>query len=255
MAEEKKKTDFRIFPDYESICRKAADEIAENLHENPRQLLCIAAGHTSLGVFRELTNRHERGEIDFSQAGFVAMDEWADMDENTEGSCGWLLRKEFLSKAGYARERVFLWNGKAKDITAECKRAEDFIRDNSRSQAIDLLILGAGMNGHLALNEPGSRMDQRACFTSLDEVTVRVGQKYFEKARTLTGGLTLGLADFREARRAILLLSGRAKSDVVKRLRQASRFQTDFPVTALYDFANASIYCDRAAADGLQGQI
>lgn len=39
----------RIFESYEAMCREIAVEIRADLKDRPRQLLCIAAGNTSLG--------------------------------------------------------------------------------------------------------------------------------------------------------------------------------------------------------------
>lgn len=106
------------------------------------------------------------------------------------------------------------------------------------------------MNGHLALNEPGTALTQRAHAAELDASTARVGQKYFQAPVTLRGGLTLGLADFQEAARTILLISGSRKSGVLQKLKAAGRFQPDVPATAVYAFHHAAVYCDQDAARG-----
>ena len=49
----------------------------------------------------------------------------------------------------------------------ECAEMEKFIKDNG---GIDCLLLGVGMNGHLALNEPGCDIHIRAHSCSLAEV-------------------------------------------------------------------------------------
>lgn len=119
--------DFTIFRNEQDMARQTADEIAQDLRRNPRQLLCVAAGFTSVGLFRELADRCRRGELDFSRASFVAMDEWLDMDADTEGSCGWLLRTELITKVNYQEGNVFLFNGKNRDYASECARAVQFI--------------------------------------------------------------------------------------------------------------------------------
>lgn len=236
--------DITVFENYMAMSRKASEAIVQNLKINPKQLLCIAAGHTSLGVLQELVDLYERREVDFSKASFVAMDEWTEMDEYTEGGCGWFLRKNFLEKVNYSEGNVFLWNGKAADYETECKRAQSFIREHSREGVIDFLILGSGMNGHLALNEPGSELCSRARCVKLDEMTSSVGQKYFNEDVSLKGGLTLGLADFEEAKRKILLISGEQKREILKKIRAAGKFINQVPATAMYSYVNSSVYCD-----------
>lgn len=67
---------FKVFPDDTLLSSAVADAICGQLRQNPRSLLCLAAGHSSLGVFQELVRRYRQNEVDFSQAGFLAMDEW-----------------------------------------------------------------------------------------------------------------------------------------------------------------------------------
>ena len=232
------------FDDYESMCNQIAEEIVCNLQKNPKQLLCIAAGHTSLAVLRGLVHRFFDGKVDFSMASFVAMDEWGGMDADTEGSCGWFLTENFLKKVNYKKENVFLWNGKSKNQVAECCKALDFI---NRRGAIDYLVLGVGMNGHLALNEPGTGLDSTARVVTLDSLTAAVGQKYFNKSVCLKHGLTLGLSDFARAKRIVLTVSGVKKGHILKRILDATAFEPSIPATALLTYQNASIYFDRDA--------
>ena len=58
---------------------------------------------------------------------------------------------------------------------------------------IDMMLLGAGMNGHLGLNEPGTSFDLYSHIVFLDETTKIVGQKYFSGKVNLTAGITLGI--------------------------------------------------------------
>lgn len=237
----------KIFDTYESMCSCVADEIIENLNQNPRQLLCIAAGHTSLGVFKCLITAFNEGRADFSKASFVAMDEWLHMSENTKESCGYFIQENFLKYVNYAPENVRLWDGTTADLQKECDDVQHFIARMSHGKSIDYLVLGMGMNGHLALNEPGTSFESRAHVTKLDSVTQKVGQKYFTDTQLLSGGITLGIANFREASRTVLMVNGTSKADILAQVLNASAPDEQLPATALLDFNNASLYCDRAA--------
>lgn len=235
------------FETYEAMCLKTAEEIVDGLLANPEQMLCIAAGHTSLGVFNCLIDAFKEGRADFSRAWFVAMDEWLYMDDQTPESCGSFLVEHFLSKVNYPKDHIRLWNGKAHDPQAECRSVEQFIKNSATGGVIDYLVLGAGMNGHLALNEPGTPMDSRAHVSRLDALTAQVGQKYFSSGAALTGGITLGIGDFHEAKRTVLLINGEKKADILAKILKSARPDTALPATALYEFGNASIYFDAAA--------
>lgn len=236
----------QIFDSYELLSEQIAEEIIEDLGRNPEQLLCIAAGHTSLGVFRQLVCAYERGQADFSHASFVAMDEWLHMSWETPESCGSFLIQNFLSHVNYPQENICLWDGTAADTDQECQRVLHFIED--RSGCMDYLVLGVGMNGHLALNEPGVDFGLSAHTCTLDPVTQKVGQKYFTESTSLTGGITLGIADFKKAKRTVLAVSGSPKATLLKQLTEKKAPTSSLPATALYEFKNASIYCDQEAA-------
>lgn len=61
--------------------------------------------------------------------------------------------KDYLfSKINIKEENIYSLNGNAKDMTKECKEYDQLIINNP----IDIQILGIGMDGHIAYNEPGS---------------------------------------------------------------------------------------------------
>lgn len=236
-----------IFKSYQDMCRQIAVEIRNDLKNNPQQMLCIAAGNTSQGVFEELINMYKNKEIDFSKAYFVAMDEWVGMNKDTPDSCGNFLIRNFLQYVNYPEEHIKLWNGNAEDLEAECQSVETFLK-HAVDHVMDYLVLGTGMNGHLALNEPGADFGMRSHVHELDNVTKTVGQKYFENGATLTKGITMGICNFYEAKRTVLMINGSHKREITKKILDAEHVDSKIPATALYDFPNGSIYCDREAA-------
>lgn len=236
-----------IFKSYQDMCKQIAEEIRDDLKKNPQQMLCIAAGNTSQGVFDELIDMYQKKEVDFSKAYFVAMDEWVGMNGKTQDSCGNFLIKNFLQYVNYPKEHIRLWDGKAEDLEVECQEVEMFLK-NAVDDVIDYLVLGTGMNGHLALNEPGVDFEMRSHIHELDNVTKTVGQKYFENGATLTRGITLGIRNFYEAKRTVLMINGSHKREITKKILDAEGTDNMIPATALYDFPNGSVYYDSEAA-------
>jgi 6-phosphogluconolactonase/glucosamine-6-phosphate isomerase/deaminase len=236
-----------MFEDYTALCGQITGEIIAALNGNASLLFCIAAGHSSLGVFDGLAKACREKEADFSRSAFVAMDEWAGMSEHTSGSCGMLLREKLLNHLSLLPQNIRLFNGKAPDADAECAGVGRFIAEHSTCGCIDYLVLGVGMNGHLALNEPGASPESRARAVTLDPVTQRAGQKYFAAKTELSGGLTLGIADFREARRTVLMVSGGHKRPALRKIL-ADPPDASFPAAWIKTFDNSSLYYDRAAS-------
>jgi galactosamine-6-phosphate isomerase len=235
----------KIFQTEQEMGRSIADDICALTAEKESPLICLAAGHSSLPVFRALAERREHG-FDFSAYYFVAMDEWAGMSWIDEESCGGFLDKNLLKPLGFQYDHIRLFDGRASDPKAECESVEQFIEDRG---GIDFILLGIGMNGHLALNEPGCGINTGARFTELSETTRQIGQKYFSRPVSLFGGLTLGLKNIMAARSIIVNATGTHKAAVVRRLRDSLTADANFPVSALKDLPHARFYFDAACAE------
>ena len=230
--------ELRKFESEEAIALATADLFCEQLKEQPESVLCVAAGHSSIGPLQILAERCERGEVDFSKAHFIAMDEWLHMNETVPGSCGDFLHKQFLDRVNFKPENVRLIDGCAKDMDAECASLKAAIESVG---GFDLILLGMGMNGHLALNEPGTPFDSTLHTTVLDPITKEVGKKYFEDTPELSGGVTIGLGDMAKGRDVVLIVFGEKKHDIIQKLLDTEP-TTALPASFLKTLPHARIW-------------
>jgi 6-phosphogluconolactonase/glucosamine-6-phosphate isomerase/deaminase len=236
-----------IFETPEAAAVHAADTLEAILRVRPKALLCLAAGHSSLPFFDAAIARG----LDFSQARFVELDEWLDIPSDTPGNCTSFMRDNFFSRAHIREEQLCLFDPLTKNPAEECRRVEGQI---DRWGGIEYLLLGMGMNGHLALNEPGAGFDEGARAVTLSQTTLEVAPKYFPAGMPpITRGITLGIANLKAARRIQLLVSGTHKRDIVRRLRSSKGPDPELPATALLDAAQAGaaqpeLLLDKAAA-------
>jgi glucosamine-6-phosphate isomerase len=209
-------------------------------------MLSVAAGHTSLGLLESLVQLYENKEVDFSKGRFVALDEWLGMSPLDSESCAAFLKRNFLDKVNYESENIRLFDGSSANHEEECHSVEAFIEEQSRCGVIDYLVLGAGMNGHLGLNEPGSSFRSRTRVVEVDETTKTVGQKYFKEKTDIKGGITLGIENFAQASCSVLMISGVHKQEILQKIFSGP-ITTEVPATAMHNFNNATVYCDRDA--------
>ena len=232
----------RQFENSEAIAVATADLFCEHLKKKPESVLCVAAGHSSIGPLQILVERYQRGEVDFSKAKFIAMDEWLHMNETVPGSCGDFLHKQFLDHVNFKPENVRLIDGCAEDMEAECASLK---ADIENAGGFDLILLGMGMNGHLALNEPGTPFDSTVHTTLLDPVTKEVGKKYFEDTPQLEGGVTIGLGDMAKAKDVLLIVFGEKKRAIIQRLLD-SEVTPDLPASFLKTLPQAKLWYELA---------
>lgn len=213
----------KIFINDMQLGKYVADQIEELIGKKADALICIAAGTSSLSVFEALISRVKAGKLTFCQASFMAMDEWLHFSIEEDGSMGDFLTKHFLKHVDF--NDVFLFDGMTSDCEAESLRAESFISEHG---GIDYIIYGIGMNGHIALNEPGADIQERTHKVKVDVITAHEGLKYFGRTdAVLTEGITLGVANALEARKVILIANTASKHDII------CKFENDTPTSSL----------------------
>lgn len=228
--------------EYEMSAR-CADIVKRTLSEKPDALLCFPAGTSVEGTCKILVEMQKKGEIDFSKARFVSLDEWLDLDDETE-NCTHFLKRRLYDPLGIRENQLHLFNTHAVDMNEECKRIDQYIFDNG---PIDLMLLGIGMNGHLGLNEPGEDFNDFSKVVQLSETTKSVGQKYFQHGKVLTRGITLGIHHIFNTKKVILQVTGKHKQDIMYKL-YTTRPTEDLPASALDLMEGAVVIADKAAA-------
>lgn len=145
---------------------KEAEYIVEIIKTKKNPLLCIPACSSADCVFSALVKLYEEGKVNFKNVKFAVVDEWCGCDRY-ERTCRWMLDNALFKHIDVKEENMRFFNSNPEDREKECAEMEKFIKDNG---GIDCLLLGVGINGHLALNEPGCDIHIRAHSCSLAEV-------------------------------------------------------------------------------------
>lgn len=233
----------QTFPTYDALSDYTARFIAAFLRHKPDALLCLASGDTPIGTFRRLTELALAGDADLSQCTFVGLDEWVGFGPADQGSCGYYLYRDLFTPLGIRPEQIHYFDARAVDLPAECMRIDATIAQHG---GLDLMLVGIGLNGHIALNEPGTPFHRYAFVSDLTETTIQVGQKYFAQPTILERGITLGLQHLMDARTAILLASGPRKAAPI-RDALTGPVTEQFPASIIQTHPNAYVWLDAEA--------
>lgn len=234
------------YDNYTELSRATADLIASTINKKPFSIICIASGHTPVGVFHCLKDDINAGTLDVSKVTFVSLDEWLGIDPSDPGSCISMLRKDFFDHVTLRKEQIVMFDINA-DPIAECARINDLIANNG---GLDVMLVGIGMNGHIGMNEPGTSFRSYAHVSVLAEATKTTGQKYFQKATTLSKGITLGLRHFAECRMPILMANGAKKAGIMNQVLNSSATE-QIPATIVHNIPQALVMLDAEAAQEL----
>lgn len=233
-----------IYNDYSELSLKTAEMISDIISKKPDALLCFPAGETSVGTFKHLIELNKADKLSFKKCRIVGLDEWANIGEMKNENCFSFLKKHLFDHIDYSEENLCFFDGESSDLKYECRKTDSFIK---KYGPIDMILLGAGMNGHLGLNEPGTPFDLYSHIVNLDETTKIIGQKYFSGKVNLTSGVTLGIKYIMESKTVILQLNGTRKAEVVKRLID-TEISPSFPASAIKAHSNSYLLLDKEAS-------
>ncbi|CAC96107.1 glucosamine-6-phosphate deaminase [Listeria innocua] len=230
------------------VAETVSQRIIELVKAKPASLICIAGGDTPLLTIEALIKASQAGEVDFSQTQFVGLDEWVGLGRETKGSCIQTLYDAFFDRLeNVSGDQICFFDGKAKDLAAECARVDAFIDERG---GMDFILLGIGLNGHIGFNEPFVPVDVNCHVVELDEVTKRVMSKYFDTDLPLTHGISLGMKQILAAKEIYLVATGAKKVDIVKQVIEKAP-TVAIPATLVKE-ANTTLVIDKVAASGVK---
>ncbi len=235
-----------VCDDAESIGQKAAKRVSDALAGKLDLLLCAAGGSTPLRTYQLLAEQRALKPDAFQSLRLVKLDEWGGLAMDDKGTCESQIQSLLIAPLGIKDERYFGFISNPAHPQTECER----IRCRLASEGpIDLAVLGLGMNGHIAMNEPAPSLQPEAHVARLAEVTLRHPMLANSRSKP-TFGLTLGMAEILASREILLLVSGANKRETLQKLMRRE-ITTEFPASFLWLHPNWSLLCDRDSAKGL----
>jgi glucosamine-6-phosphate deaminase len=235
--------DIRWCADRTALGALAADVLAEVVAQKPHAAIALPTGQTPLGLYGALVQRCRAGELRLDRARFFNLDEYLGLGPQHPLSYAGFLRRQLFDPAGIAMGQVRLLQGDADEPGAECRAYDAAIAGIG---GIDLAILGLGVNGHIAFNEPGSAWDTRTHLVQLDAQTRAThAEQAGGRQRIPEKGITMGIATIRAAPRVLLLVTGPAKQAALDALLRGLP-DPRWPVTSLLGHARLQVLAEAA---------
>ena len=231
-----------VAEDYEAMSRRAEQLIVTNLRRRPRLLLCASAGGTPTRLYQLLAARRQDEPRLFDRLRVLQIDEWGGLPPAHPATCDEDLRVKLVAPLRLSHDRYVSFRTDASDPEAECQRVAEWLAQNG---PIDLCILGLGLNGHVAMNEPAAAITPEIHVAKLARGSLNHAMLQ-NLERKPTYGLTLGLRDILSSRQILLLVNGQKKQKALGRLLRP-QVTTRFPASFLWLHSDATVLCDRAS--------
>ena len=239
-----------VVEDYDEMSRHGAKMVADLVRKKPDCVLGFATGSTPLGMYAELTRMHREEGLDFSKVVTFNLDEYVGLSPSHERSYHHFMWKNLFDHLNIDPRYVHIPDGMAEDVTQQCEWYENQIQEYG---GIDLQILGIGVNGHIAFNEPGSSLGSRTRIKTLKEKTRRDNARFFNSLDDVPRfAITMGVGTIMEAHGLLLMASGEEKADAVAATAEGP-IMAQYPATIVQMHRFATILVDRDAASKLRG--
>ena len=204
----------------------------------------LPTGNTPVALYIALKHAAETGQADISSWRAFAIDEYGGPREHPCSNRAFFSR--YWDAIPVAPE-VEQFDPEAPDSDAECRRVAAALE---RAGGLTVSLLGIGMNGHLAFNEPGSALDSPTRRMELHEASRRSAAACWGKDAP-RWGLTLGLRELLNAGTVLVTANGAGKAAIVAQAIDGPE-TADVPASLVRRNKNAVWVLDEAAAAKLR---
>ncbi len=234
-----------VAKDYEELSRAAARIVISQVLAKPESVLAFPTSTTPLGLYAHLSHLVCLRLVDFSPIKVFALDEFLGLPPDRPCSFRSYMKNHVWDPLRLPPERCHIPSSSTHDPDQECLRYDQAIE---QAGGLDLAVLGLGLNGHIALNEPGTPWNARTHVAQLAPQTRE------EHAATFGGlenvpkqAITMGIFTLMHAQKILLLVSGQRKAEILARALRGP-VTPEVPASVLQLHPNLTVIADVPAA-------
>lgn len=238
-----------IYETMEEGAKAIADEIIRKVQERQREgKFCTIAAGTGASLrplYAELVRRHKEEGVSFRNVVLFNLFEYYPLSEAKNGSMN-QLNELFAKQVDIDAPNIFTMDGSiAQDAVIEhCSLYEQRINTFG---GLDMVLMGIGREGNIAMNEPGSTAATSTRLILID-ATSRAEAIHNTGIDNLPPcSITMGVKTIMSARKVYLLAWGEEKADIIKKAVE-DKISDALPASYLQMHQNASVCIDLTAA-------
>jgi len=233
-----------VVADEQALAVAAADVICAAVRSRADAVMALPTGITPIHAYAEIAARVARGDADLSHVTVYAVDEFVGVTAATPGT-NTVFYRDHLT---FPLRTLHVPDPAADDPQAYIRGFAEAIE---RDGGIDFCLLGVGVNGHIAFNEPGSTRESRARVVDLAPPSRDAHAATFGSLEAVPDrGMTLGIAELLAAETVLVLASGAHKAAIVRAAIEGPE-TADVPASWLRSHAELTWLVDEAAASQL----
>ena len=235
--------------DYNDLSRKAANIISAQVIMKPNCVLGLATGSSPEGMYAQLVDWYNKGDLDFAKVKSVNLDEYRGLSRENEQSYYYFMHKHLFDKVNIDMNNTYLPNGLAEDPEEECRRYDALIGSLG---GVDLQLLGMGHNGHIGFNEPGDHYDKGTHCVDLQQSTIEANKRFFASEDEVPRqAYTMGIGTIMKAKKILVIVSGAEKAEILKEALYGP-ITPQVPASVLQMHSDVIVIADEAALSAIK---
>lgn len=227
----------------EVISKMIAEEFVNEVLKKPNAVLGLATGTSPLGVYANMAKACKEGKVSFAKCTTFNLDEYVGLPGTHNQSYRYFMTENLFNHIDIDQKNtnVLLGVGDYKKFMSEYDGMIE------KAGGIDIQILGIGSDGHIAFNEPGTPFDSLTHETGLTEQTIKDNSRLFNDISEVpTRAVTMGLKSIMNARKIVLIATGKNKAKAVYGLIKGP-ITEDMPCSILQKHDDVTVYVDEDA--------
>ncbi|WP_425499421.1 glucosamine-6-phosphate deaminase [Anoxynatronum sibiricum] len=242
----------KIADTYEEMSREAAKIVITQVTNKADSVLGLATGSTPLGLYEEIVKTNKKKEIDFSKVRTFNLDEYYPIHPEDPYSYAHYMDVHLFDYLNLSRKHIHLPDGATTNVEQECRDYEAKIKSVG---GIDLQVLGIGTNGHIGFNEPNHYFEKRTHLVDLNQETIEANAHFFGcSSKVPSQAISMGIASIMEAKRILLLASGKQKAEVIEKAL-FGKISPQLPASILQLHKEVYLVLDQEAAASIINQV
>ncbi|MCI8618870.1 MAG: glucosamine-6-phosphate deaminase [Oscillospiraceae bacterium] len=230
---------------YAEACEIAGGMITKVVQDDPKATLGLATGSSAQAVYPYIIRAYEKGEVDFSQAHSVNLDEYIGLTPEHDQSYRYFMNTNFFDHVNIKKENTFVASG----IGSEEEIVKEF-RSVLANSNVAVQLLGIGVDGHVGFNEPGKKLHSEAHIEVLDPSTIKANARFFANEDEVPKkAITMGMGDIMRANKLILVATGAPKADAIRELIMNDEIFVNNPSTMIKMHKDCVVIIDKELAE------
>jgi galactosamine-6-phosphate isomerase len=225
---------------YEEMSALGAELVIAEVKTNPELLFCAASGNSPSGLYARMEAKHQDSPDFFTKMRVIKLDEWVGLPADSTFTSEYDVQEKLLKKLQIGGGRYVSFDAQTSNPQAECDRIQGELDEIG---PIDICVLGVGINGHLALNEPADFLQTYCHLAKLSETTLSSGM--IEKVGVpLSQGMTMGMGNIFESKKIIVFFTGKGKKPALEKFL-TREITSQLPVSMLWLHPNVHVLIDQ----------